>query len=105
MGNLLEEPADTTHDIVSANGIFYLLGRNAPVLMRWLVAEMFKRCRRGVTFNSLSTWASVYEPGAFYVDPLETVAWCRDFSPGVSLRHDYLPHDSSVYLFRERTQP
>jgi SAM-dependent methyltransferase len=105
VGNLLEESTTETYDIVSANGIFYLLGAEAPQLMRRLVQEMFRRCRRGVTFNSLSTWASVCEPGEFYADPLEVLAWCREISPWVTLRQDYLPHDFTVYLFRERTQP
>lgn len=105
VGNILEEAAEPTHDIVSANGIFYLLGADAPVLMRRLVAAMFARCRRGAVFNSLSTWASVHEPGEFYADPAEVVTWCREISPWVTLRHDYLPHDFTVCLSRERTSP
>jgi SAM-dependent methyltransferase len=105
VGNLLLEPGQGTHDYVSANGIFYLLGPEAPVLMRRLVAAMFDRCREAVVFNSLSTWASVHEPGEFYADPLETVRWCRELSPWVTLRHDYLPHDFTVVIRRERAQP
>ena len=101
VGNILHEPDDRSHDVVTANGIFYLLGKDAPVLMRQLVKAMFERCRKCVAFNSLSTWAAVQEPGEFYADPLETVAWCRDLSPWVVLRHDYLPHDFTVYLHRE----
>ncbi len=105
VGNLLEEPAEPTHDFVSANGIFYLLGAEAPALMRRLVAAMFARCRRGVVFNSPSAWASVHEPGEYYADPAEVVSWCREISPWVRLRHDYLPHDFTVMLSRERTSP
>jgi SAM-dependent methyltransferase len=103
VGNLLHEPAEPTHDFVSANGIFYLLGAEAPALMPRLVAAMFARCREAVVFNSLSTWASVHEPGEFYADPLETVRWCRELSPWVTLRHDYLPHDFTVVIRRERS--
>jgi SAM-dependent methyltransferase len=98
--NILEEPAVQTHDFVIANGIFYLLGAEAPQLMRRLVEVMFSRCREAVVFNSLSTWASIQEPGEFYADPLETLAWCRELSPRVALRHDYLPHDFLVMIRR-----
>ncbi len=104
VGNILEEHGGETYDIVSANGIFYLLGENAPTLMRQLVQEMFRRCRHGVTFNSLSTWAKHQEPGEFYANPVEVVAWCREISPYVTLRHDRLPHDFTIHLFREATQ-
>jgi hypothetical protein len=73
--------------------------------MRRLVSEMFRRCRRGVVFNSLSTWASVQEQGEYYADPLEVVAWCRELSPWVVLRHDYLPHDFTVFVARQSSLP
>ncbi len=105
VANILEEPAGETFDVVSANGIFYLLGAAAPELMPRLVRAMFARCREAVIFNSLSTWASVHEPGEYYADPLATVAWCRELSPWVSLRHDYLPHDFLVVLRRQPSVP
>lgn len=104
VGNILEEPTAGIHDVVTANGIFYLLGEDAPTLMRRLVQAMFERCRKCVAFNSLSTWAGVQEAGEFYADPLEVIAWCRELSPWVVLRHDYLPHDFTVYLYRERPE-
>ena len=103
--NILEESGNQTHDIVTANGIFYLLGGDAPMLMRRLVKAMFERCREAVVFNSLSTWARVQEPDEFYADPLETVAWCREISPWVVLRHDYLPHDFLVVIRRGNSNP
>lgn len=105
VGNILEEPVRERHDIVSANGIFYLLGAEAPRLMRQLVEAMFARCREAVIFNSLSTWASGHEAGEFYADPLATLAWCREISPWVTLRHDYLPHDFLIVIRREKTAP
>jgi SAM-dependent methyltransferase len=100
VANLLEEPVEETHDIVSANGIFYLLGEAAPSLMRALVRVMYARCREAVIFNSLSTWATVHEQGEFYADPVETLAWCREISPWVTLHHDYLPHDFMIVMRR-----
>jgi SAM-dependent methyltransferase len=105
VANLFDLPSDEFYDVVSANGIFYLLGTEAPALMRRLVSEMFRRCRRGVVFNSLSTWASVQEQGEYYADPLEVVAWCRELSPWVVLRHDYLPHDFTVFVARQSSLP
>jgi len=102
--NILDEsvPEEPTHDVVTANGIFYLLGDEAPQLMRQLVKAMFGRARIAVAFNSLSTWAQTLEPGEFNADPLATVAWCRQISPWVVLRHDYMPHDFTVLLYRKQ---
>jgi hypothetical protein len=44
----------------------------------------------------------VQEPGEFYADPVEIVRFCRSLTPWVVLRHDYLAHDFTVYLYRDR---
>jgi SAM-dependent methyltransferase len=100
-GNLLDF-AGEQYDVVNANGIFYLLGERAPALMQQLVSKMYQCARIAVAFNSLSAWAAVQEPDEFYADPLETVAFCRSLSPWVVLRHDHLPHDFCVYLYRNQ---
>ena len=105
VANIFDLPESETYDIVSANGIFYLLGHEAPELMRRLVRKMFRHARRAVVFNSLSTWASVHEPREYYADPLEVMAWCRELSPWVSLRHDYLPHDFTIFVARQPNLP
>ena len=104
VGNILdlENSQTPSHDIVSANGIFYLLGADADALMKRIVTAMFRRCREAVVFNTLSTWAETQEPGEFYSDPIRTVAWCRDLTPWVTLHHDYLLHDFTIVLRRER---
>jgi SAM-dependent methyltransferase len=99
-GNLLELAGDERFDVVTANGIFYLLGDDAPALMRELVGRMWALADEAVAFNSLSTWAPDRAEGEFQADPLETVAFCRELSPRVVLRHDYLPHDFTVHVHR-----
>jgi hypothetical protein len=99
--NVLDLPETPSYDVVNANGIFYLLGDNAPNLMREIVRKMFSLCAKAVAFSTISSWASVHEAGEFYADPLETLAFCKTLSPYVVLRHDYLPHDFTIYLYRE----
>ncbi len=107
VANILEEHPGRA-DVVSANGIFYLFGPGSASRRRMegLIARMFELADRAVAFNSLSTWAANQEPNEFYADPLETVQFCRTLTPWVALRHDYLPHDFTVYLYkgqREKT--
>ncbi len=87
-------------DVVYANGIFYLLGGQAPTLMRELVERMWSLARRGLAFTSLSTWGGEPAHDEFQADPLETIEFCRTLTPSLSLRHDYLPHDFAVILRR-----
>jgi len=100
--DILEEDPGGPYDFVVANGIFYLLGDEASELMRALITRMFALCRRAVAFTTLSAWAPRRDSAEFYADPLETLAFCRTLTPRVALRHDYLPHDFAVFLYRGR---
>jgi len=105
LGDILNpENVITSADFVFASGIFALLdlGHEPQRIMRDLIAAMFRLCRIGLAFNSLSSWTPYPEQGKFFVDPLSAVTMCREMSPWVSMRHDYLPHDCTIYLYREQ---
>lgn len=85
-------------DWVLASGIFYL---RDEAFLASAVERLFARCRRGVAFNTLSAWARQREPGEFYADPARVLDVCRALGGRVTLRHDYLPHDFTVYLYRD----
>jgi SAM-dependent methyltransferase len=104
-GNVLEADLPGDYDLVTANGIFYLLGDEAPVLMPRIIERLFSLCRHAVAFNTLSTWAPRRDPGEFQADPASVLAFCRTLTRRVVLRHDYLPHDFTVLLFREGAEP
>ncbi|MCX6183263.1 MAG: class I SAM-dependent methyltransferase [Bacteroidetes bacterium] len=102
--NILSDDMGKTFDVVTANGIFYLLGDNAQQIMNDLVTKMFELSSGVVIFNSLSTWAPDIEKGEFYADPAKTLEFCRKLTPWVSLRHDYHPRDFTVWMYKERTK-
>ena len=100
--DILEEDPGTRYDVVTANGIFYLLGAAGPRLMPALVRRMYELAEVAVAFNSLSNWAAAHDPGEFYADPSWVLSVCHSLTPWAVLRHDYLPHDFTVYLYRDR---
>ena len=99
-GNFLEAEHDP-HDIVFANGIFYLLGEAAWPIMKRLIARMYETARVAIAFNSLSSWATTQEAGEFYAEPSKVLDYCRTLCSRVVLRHDYLPHDFTIYLYKD----
>jgi hypothetical protein len=66
----------------------------------FLLNEAFRVCKKGVAFNSLSVWAENKEEGEFYADPLNTLGFCSRLIKKVVVRHDYLPNDFTVYLYK-----
>jgi hypothetical protein len=71
-------------------------------LTKKMIAAMFDACHIGVALNSLSSWHDTSEQGEFYcADPLEILAFCRTLTPSILFRHDYLPHDFTVFMYKD----
>jgi SAM-dependent methyltransferase len=102
VGNILDAPFDRTFDVVTANGIFYLLGDQAWPMMRQIIERLFALATSAVAFNSLSAWTKDTEQEAneYYADPVKVLDFCRRLTPWVVLRHDYHPRDFTVYMYK-----
>ena len=96
-GDILSAAPQWTSDYVVGGGMFTFSDRD---LMEATVTAMFAACTKAVAFNALSAWADRQEPDEFHADPLATVAFCRTLTPWVTLRHDYMPQDFTIYLYR-----
>jgi SAM-dependent methyltransferase len=100
LANILDASIRERFDLVTANGIFYLLGDEAWPTMREIVRRMYAVAEHAVAFNSLSSWAEDKEAGEFYADPAEVLQFCRTLTPWVLLRHDYHPRDFTIYMYK-----
>lgn len=101
-GDILALTPRPAGDVVLASGIMFWLGENPQPWFRHLVSGLFKCSEKALAFNCLSAWGESREPGEFYPDPLETVAFCRTLSPWVCLRHDYHSRDFTIYLYKQK---
>jgi SAM-dependent methyltransferase len=102
VANVLDASFDRTFDVVTANGIFYLLGELAWSMMRKIIERLYALATSAVAFNSLSAWAKAedQEAGEYYADPLKVLDFCRQLTPRVVMRHDYHPRDFTVYMYK-----
>lgn len=91
------EAVDFAPDLVVASGLFTFADET---MLQDTVCALFATTRRAVAFNSLSNWMGGGEPGEFHADPVRVLEFCRTLTPRVVLRHDYLPHDFTIYLYR-----
>jgi trans-aconitate methyltransferase len=100
VANVLDlDPARELFDVVIANGILYRLGTDDDA---WtLVERLWQLAGRAVAVTSLSAWAAESPAGELHLDPAETLSRARTLTPRATLRHDYLPHDFTLYLYRE----
>ena len=88
---------DENFDYIWMSGIFTLAD---DVVLENTILNAFRVCKLGIAFNSLSSWASQKEAGEFYADPIKTLDFCSGLTKNVVLRHDYLPHDFTIYMYK-----
>ncbi len=86
-----------SYDYVFMSGIFTLADEK---IFKEMVSMAFDVCAKGLAFNSLSTWAPQKEDNEFYADPLKTLEFCSKLTPKVVLKHEYLPHDFTIYMYK-----
>lgn len=99
--DLMTQDIDTPRfEYVFASGIFYLRPQGSYAYLAAMVRQMYRACRHGAAFNSLSSMSDRIDPDRFVADPAKVLDLCLDITPNVALRHDYLPHDFTVYLYK-----
>ncbi len=60
----------------------------------------FKKSREAFVFNILSTHADYMEKGYNYFSPSELLAFCMRMTRKVTLKHDYMPHDFTIAMYK-----
>ncbi len=88
-------------DYVLASGLLGLnLGDNGA-FAREALRKMYEWCGTGVAANFVSSYVDYREDYLAYTSPEEIFKFCKTELTGrVALRHDYLPHEFSLYLYR-----
>jgi SAM-dependent methyltransferase len=88
-------------DWVVASGIFFLPSEDWSDRTRAWLEEAYSRARRGVAVNFLSSYSAAPDPHSHYTDPGALFSVAMAVTRRVTLRHDYLPHDFTLYLLRD----
>lgn len=89
---------DYTPDLVVASGLFTF---SDPDQFKKTINQLFQITNFALAFNSLSSWGNAKNENEYNADPVMALDYCRRLSTRAVLRHDYLPHDFTVYLFKK----
>ncbi len=97
-------PGGRRFDYVFVSGTFNVKFRaDQEEWVYRMLERMFSLAEYGLGINMLSTY---YDPGhyredMFYCEPERAFAAAHAITRWVTLRHDYLPHDFTLYLYRK----
>jgi SAM-dependent methyltransferase len=91
------------YDVVVASGVFNAelrAGDNRTHISESLNA-MWDRARHHVAVDFLSTIVDFQQEGAWHTDPCWALQLARRFSRRVLLRHDYMPYEFALFVFKD----
>ena len=69
--------------------------------LRGVMTEMFKICKKGFAMNFVSDNVDFKIKGLFYSSPEKIITISRSLSNRVILRHDYMPFEFTIYVYKD----
>jgi len=78
------------------------MGNNETHIQTALHA-MFGRTRVAVAADFLSSYVDFKKPGSWHTDPGQAMAWAKQISRRVALRHDYIPYEFALFIYADDT--
>lgn len=93
-------------DYIFLCGVFNLEVPGIDKDMRDILKRLFSHCRRALALNALSAHVPQKDFELHYISPEELLAFAIDeLSPFVSLRHDRLPYDFTMFVYKDMNTP
>jgi ubiquinone/menaquinone biosynthesis C-methylase UbiE len=89
-------------DFVFASGVFAYCDFEPYEYLKSAVESMYHTAKIGVAFNCLSTRGAQPNSDECQLSPSIVLDVLQDISPWVTVRHDYLPHDFTVYIYKHQ---
>jgi SAM-dependent methyltransferase len=94
-------------DWILVSGVFNNRMDDNAAFFRDHVADLWKRCSKGLAFNLMSAWVDFEAPDLWYARPEEIFAQMKTLTPFVTIRNDYvvkstsIPFEFVVYAYRQ----
>jgi len=90
-----------TYDYVFASGIFNRKIKDHKHFVHEMIKGMFGLCYRAIAFNIMSINADFMKEDEYYADPDALFKFCCTLSQNVVINHDYMPHDFTVFMYKD----
>jgi SAM-dependent methyltransferase len=101
VADLIDLPGENIYDYCVASGIFYLPSSRWNKYVRETTLKMLAISEKGVAINFLSSFSRRPDGTSYYADPGAVLRLLgQHVCSRLVLRHDYLPNDFTIYLYK-----
>ena len=100
--DILTDPFTENFDYVFASGVFNArISENNESYLGDMLAKMVEVANIGVAVDFMSTYVDFQQEIAYHAEPAVIFNMCKKLSKRVTLRHDYMPYEFAVYIYRD----
>ena len=99
--DILRDGISGTFDIVVSSGMHNIETGTNDSDMGSLLGLAWNAAKEAVAVNMLSTYADWVDEGCHRYDPKQMFSEALRLTRYTVLRHDYMPHDFTIYMYRE----
>jgi trans-aconitate methyltransferase len=92
---------DERFDWVFESGIFNNKISDNEAWVKNMLRKMFELCDKGVAANFMSSYVDFKMDYSHHASPEEIFSYCKTLSRRVLLRHDYMPFEFAVYVYKD----
>jgi SAM-dependent methyltransferase len=101
VADILTWPDTAAWDFVLSNGFGNILTASNDALMESMITKMFALCNVAVGVTMTSACTRMPREHTYYYDPETIVSIARKLSQRFVIRHDYMPHDLAVFIYKK----
>jgi len=100
--DILNDPIKEKWDYIFVSGLFNrsLASGANKFFKEAMIRKMFEIANKGIAANFLSTYVDFRLPEASHIDPMLIFQFCKSLSKRISLRHDYMPYEFTIYAYK-----
>jgi len=100
-----KDSLDEDFDYIFLCGVFNLRVAGLDDTIRKTLTKLFSHCRKGLAFNALSDLNTRKDVELHYTSPEDIFRFAvKNLSPYVSLRHDRMLYDFTMFVYRDQAQ-
>jgi 2-polyprenyl-3-methyl-5-hydroxy-6-metoxy-1,4-benzoquinol methylase len=93
---------DEDFDYIFLCGVFNLKIEGLDEMIKNTLRKLFQHCRIGIAFNALSSYNPKKDFELYYTSPEDMFSFAvKNLSPYISLRHDRMSYDFTMFVYRE----
>lgn len=96
-----KEEINDNFDWIFASGVFEFKLSDDKLFVQSMLRKIFEICNKGVAVDFISDYVDFKNEEANYASPGEIFSFCKTLSRRVTLRHDYMPFEFCVYIYKD----